>query len=414
MTGLIERYEVDVETAETKRAQQETEIHDTDLLLAETERLLATKQTELTELTERAAAVRQEREERERELQTLELAISKAENRLADLESDLSGTRSRRATTEPRLAELAESLGEAARARDLVASQVAAAHATADEQQTALQDMAAQIPAAEEELSRRQQELREAEAALIASDRAIAERQSRLEILRQLNAEGAGLTEGSQAILRGLDDPTRILPALRGALASLIEVEEEFIPAIEAALGRNLHAIVLQDGALATEIITAVTAGKLGQTALISPELCVSPPIVASELPPEAFAWATDKVRAPAQLEALVRHLLGHVVLVADLDLAQALKKEYPAFAFATREGDFVSSRGVIYGGRVNEENSSLFARKAQMASLAAEHGRLLDEQRAASLPARGNRAAPRGGDRAVGRNPRPTPGGAR
>ncbi|HEX4667230.1 MAG TPA: chromosome segregation protein SMC [Chthoniobacterales bacterium] len=381
LAALIGRYELDVETAEAKRAQQETEIHDTDLLLAETERLVAAKQTELTELTERATAVRQEREERERELQTLELAISKAENRLADLESDLSGTRSRRAATEPRLVELAASLGEAARARDLVASQVTAAAATANEQQEALRDLATQIPAAEEEVSRRQQELREAEAALIASDRAIAERQSRLDILKQLNAEGAGLTEGSQAVLRGLDDPARILPALSGALASLIEVEEEFIPAVEAALGRNLHAIVLQDGALATEIIAIVTARKLGQTALISPGLCVSSPIVANELPPGGLAWATEKVQAPAGLEALVSHLLGHVVLVADLDLAQRMKKEWPAFAFATLTGDFVSSKGVIYGGRANEEKSSLFARKAQVASLAAEHGRLRDEQ---------------------------------
>jgi hypothetical protein len=35
----------------------------------------------------------------------------------------------------------------------------------------------------------------------------------------------------------------------------------------------------------------------------------------------------------------------------------------------------------VIYGGRISEENSSLFARKAQIAYLAAEHRALLDEQ---------------------------------
>ena len=215
----------------------------------------------------------------------------------------------------------------------------------------------------------------------MASDRAIAERQSRLEILQQLNAEGEGLTEGSQAVLRGLDDPSRILPALSGALASLIEVDEEFIPAVEAALGRNLHAIVLQNDALASEIIATVTARKLGQTALIAPELSAGAPVVAQELPPGALAWATEKVHAPADLEPLVRHLLGDVALVADLEQAQKLKKKFPALAFATLAGDLVSAKGVIYGGRVNEENSSLFARKAQIASLAAEHRALLDER---------------------------------
>ena len=168
---------------------------------------------------------------------------------------------------------------------------------------------------------------------------------------------------------------------MTGALASLIEVEEEFIPAIEAALGRNLHAIVLQNGELATEIIAAVSARKLGQTALLVPELTGAAAATPGDLPPGAIAWATEKIHAPASLEPIVRHLLGDVALVADLDLAQRLKRKFPALAFATLAGDFVSTKGVIYGGRINEENSSLFARKAQIASLAAEHRALLDEQ---------------------------------
>ncbi|MEO6970733.1 MAG: AAA family ATPase, partial [Chthoniobacterales bacterium] len=310
LTTLIERYELDIQTAEAKRTQQETEIHDTDALLAETERLLAAKQSELVELTERAAEVHREREERERELQALALAISKAENRLADLETEIAGTIERRAATQPRLGELMASLGEAGAAAALVASQLGATRATAEELHTVLQDLGAQIPAAEEELGHRQQQLREAEAALMTSDRALAERQSRLEILQQLNAEGTGLTEGSQAVLRGLDDPARILPALHGALASLIEVEAEFIPAVEAALGRNLHAIVLRHDALASEIIATLTGRKLGHTALIAPELSAGAAAVVSPLPPGAIAWATEKVHAPADFEPLVRHLL--------------------------------------------------------------------------------------------------------
>ncbi|MEO5719825.1 MAG: chromosome segregation protein SMC, partial [Chthoniobacterales bacterium] len=381
LNSLIERYELDIATADGKLAQQETEIHDTDLLLSETERLLAAKQTELAELNTRAAEVRREREESERELQTIELAISKAENRLADLESETAGTVSRRAATEPRLTELGVSLGEAGGTRDRITAHLAASKASADEQHEALLDLAAQIPTAEEELSRQQQQLREAETALMTSDRAIAERQSRLEILQQLNAEGEGLTEGSQAILRGLEDPTRILPALTGALASLIEVEEQFIPAVEAALGRNLHAIVLQNSELASEIIATVSARKLGQTALIVPELSVADATAPGELPAGAIAWATEKVHAPTALDSIVRHLLGEVVLVNDLDQAQRLKREFPALAFATLAGELVSAKGVIYGGRVTEENSSLFARKVQIASLAAEHRALLADR---------------------------------
>ena len=119
------------------------------------------------------------------------------------------------------------------------------------------------------------------------------------EILQQLKDEGEGLAQGSQALLKGLDDPDRILPALTGALAALIEVDEQFIPAIEAALGRNLHAIVLRDDALATEIVSQLSAQKLGQTALIAPELLRVATEQNGSLPEGALGWATDKVRAP-------------------------------------------------------------------------------------------------------------------
>jgi chromosome segregation protein len=381
LSALIERYESDIAAAETKLAQQESEIHDTDALLRETERLLETKKNELAQANERAGDVRRERETHDQALQALELSISKAENRIADLEEEISGTMSRQAATTPRLAELEASLGKATAARDQVTTLLEAKRAAAAEQQEALQDWTAKIPSAEEAVAREQQALREAESALLAGEHAVTERKSRLDILQQLNAEGEGLAQGSQALLKGLGDPDRILPGLTGALASLIEVEEEFIPAIEASLGRNLHAIVLRDEALAREIIAKLTDEKLGQTALIAPEWLASPPSVDATLPEGAIAWARDKVHAPAELQSLVRHLLGGVVLVHDLGQAQELKKQAPGLAFATLRGELISTQGVIYGGRVGEENSSLFARKAQIATLVTEHRNLLNAQ---------------------------------
>ncbi len=381
LNGLIERYGRDVEIAESKRAQQETEIHDTDLLLAETERLLAAKQTELEALTERAAEARRNREERERELQGLELAISKAENRLADLEAEIASIASRRTATEPRITELLASLGEAAAARDRLAERLAGVRAKGEQENDTLQQLAAQIPVAEEELQREEGQLRDAETALMSSDRAIAERQSRLEILQQLNAEGEGLAEGSQAVLRGLDEPERILPAIEGALASLIEVEEEFIPAIEAALGRNLNAIILRDRTLAGEIMATLSEQRLGQTALIARDLHAAPAFAARPLPDGAIGWALEKIRAAETLQPLVRQLLGEVVLVENLAQALTLKQEHPELSFATRGGEVVSRRGVVYGGRINRETSSLFARKAQIAALVAERDKLFEKQ---------------------------------
>ena len=60
---------------------------------------------------------------------------------------------------------------------------------------------------AETELQRHRRAAADAEKSVGALDRLIAEKESRLEVLRQLNEEGEGLAQGSQAVLKGLERP---------------------------------------------------------------------------------------------------------------------------------------------------------------------------------------------------------------
>src|SRR5207237_9867867 len=85
----------------------------------------------------------------------------------------------------------------------------------------------------ETKLAKNRELLEETEKNLIAMEGAIAEKSSRLEVLKQLNDEGQGLAEGSQALLKGLGDPARIQSALAGALATQLDVDPAFVHAIE-------------------------------------------------------------------------------------------------------------------------------------------------------------------------------------
>ena len=76
--------------------------------------------------------------------------------------------------------------------------------------------------------------------------RTLAEKRSRLDVLRQLNEEGEGLAEGSQALLKGVDGPensaTRLrVRSLRNSMLTKIHSGNR------TALGRNLHAVILKD-----------------------------------------------------------------------------------------------------------------------------------------------------------------------
>ncbi|MGI9089356.1 MAG: chromosome segregation protein SMC [Chthoniobacterales bacterium] len=374
ISELIERYQAEIAAAETKRTEQTNQIQEADALIERTTQLLETKKAELATLTLKAASLRDQRTEREADLQSLQFALSKAENRLATLGDDLAGTKTRRDSTASRVAELGGEVERATNTREQARRAVERAQAAIASERQTVEQLFQELQQAEEQLGARQQSLGETEKETIRLERTAAEKQSRLEILRQLNEEGEGLAKGSQAILKGLDDPERIRPALAGALVSNLDVARDFIPALEAAFGRNMHAVVLQDAGLTEEILRGVVSGNFGQAALALPELtAVAADDHFLDLPAGALAWAVEKVDAPANLAPLVRRLLRGVVIVSDLETAFRLKREHPVLQFATLAGEFISAAGVVFGGTANAQTESLLGRKVLISETAAE-----------------------------------------
>ena len=384
LTELIERARKDIAAAEAKRAQQQKEIQEADTLIEKTGQLVQRKQTELIKLTDSIAKVRAERSTHETQLEELQLTLSKNESRIAELEDELSAITVRREATQENLRDLEAAISATNAARDGVRSEIAAARAAIETAQKNLDLLKAAAQAGEERLQQQQQLLNDAEKSLVAIERALTEKESRLEILRQLNEQGEGLAQGSQAVLRGLDDPARIHPALAGALVAKLEVDPKFIAAIEAALGRNLQAVVLQDAKLAPEITATLTKKKLGQAALAVPKFCPpSPETESAALPKNAVAWAIDKVKAPDSLAPLLARFLHKVAIFPDLDEALRFKNNGNNLAAATLTGEFISADGVVFAGRGETPSASLLERKGQISILTAEHS-VLSAQREA------------------------------
>src|SRR5205085_12328260 len=181
-----------------------------------------------------------------------------------------------------------------------------------------------------------------------AVDRAIAERESRHAVLRQLNQEGEGLAEGSRALLKTEQFQ------LAGALASQIDVPPQFVSAIEAALGRNLHAILLPDPARASAIVNFLNERQLGQAALVLARIDEIRNGSTKSPPRGAIAWAIDKVKAPDALRPIVDRLLQDVAIFENLETALAHFPEEGGVAAATLCGEFISRDGVLFGGSGN------------------------------------------------------------
>ena len=271
---LITRYRNDIAAAETKRTEQATQIEEADALIEKTNALLEAKQAELAELTaalDRAADRTRGARKRIADLAALALESREPHGGVA--------RRTRRHQDPPRSDPRPhfrtrgrdQRRNRRARSRRRRPSIARRPRATPNNKRSRVFSKRCAPPKCS--CKRISRNLADAEKEAFRIERAVAEKQSRLEILQQLNDEGEGLAQGSQAVLKGLDDPERIRPALAGALVSGLDVEREFVPAIEAAFGRNLHAVVLQDAGLASEILRHVAGNKLGQAALALPEL---------------------------------------------------------------------------------------------------------------------------------------------
>jgi len=364
LAELTQRARREIAEAEKKRKQHAAEIDQTNNSIAEIDRRLKEQEDELTGLVSLAGEIQKNRTERGTRFQELQLTLSKSESRISTFEDELSGTKTRRESTRTHIEQLAKEVQTSTEAREKLVRQLAVSLKTRQREAVDI----------EASLREKQQQLSEAEQDLAAVERTLAEKRSRLDVLRQLNEEGEGLAQGSQAVLKGVDDPEMFRDTIAGSLVAHLDVDPKFIPAIEAALGRNLHAVVLKNADAAFEIIARLKKKKLGQAALLIPQL--TQPAQQSErkiLPEGALAWATEKLVAPRSFEPLIKQLLDNVVIFSDLQDALECKKHEPGLAMATLAGEFLSAEGIVFGGTSDGRAASLLERKAQIADLAKE-----------------------------------------
>jgi chromosome segregation protein len=374
LTELIEKARQEISAAEAKRSRQQTEMEEVTQLVNKTAELLTAKRSELAELTDRSANLRTNRVARESELQQLLVTDSKNETRISALAAEVSGLVTRRDATCDRFEELDQAITKASKVLTAAEAALAAGQRDLEIAHQSTQDLLVETQSRDEAVISARHLVSGVDKRLADLERSVAEKESRLGALKQLNAEGEGLVQGSQALLKGLTETGEIRDAVVGALVSQIDVEPKFVPAIEAILGRTLHTIILRNADLVGKIMTTLTEKKLGQTALFVPEWGGEVTRPKRRLLPEsAIAWAIDVVQAPATLEPLLHRLLENVVIFPDLDQALRFRKVVLDIAAATLAGEFISADGILFGGSNTDQSESLLARKSRISLLTAE-----------------------------------------
>ncbi len=384
--GLVERYRADVAGAEEKFRIAETQLHDTDSELAQITEMLAGELRRMEEKQAATASLTAQRQEAEQTISAVANDTARIENKLSSLRGQISGVMQQRDGAEARLSFLSGELDQLTFAFTEFTDKVRDTQAELERAQASLEVLVSSVSSSETTLRETQTSLASTDRELRDAQRALAEKESKLEVLRALNEGGEGFSEGTQAVLRGLDNPEFFKPSVMGAVAQFIEVAPEYVVAVEAALGANLQAIVMKDSMIAENVVKTLTAQKLGKAALALRDFGIDASDVGSNaMPPEgAIGWVLEKVTVTenGNTQKLIERLLGGIVLVADLETALRLSQraENRRQKFVTLTGEVLSGDGILYGGATSEAVNSVLQRKNQIYELEREEAVIVEQ----------------------------------
>ncbi len=378
---LQERYAAELAGAEGRLVAQEEQLLAAD---AETREIAALLDAGRRRLGEQDALVREARARRvgaETTFQNAGRAFADAERRREQGRGDLTRFIQQQQVGEVRREVLSAEIARLEPARAAVDERLAEARASIVSGQGTLDARRQELRAAEEAVAAANKELAASESTLAAVNKAQTGRTSWLDALRGLNEAGAGFSAGTQAVLKGLDNPELIRPAIIGVLGATIDVPSRFIPAVEAILGHHLQTILLRDAEVADVLLhTLATGKKVGRATLAAPgALPPTPPdSLAGPITDLREGWlkrAREVVKSPATVAPLLDRLLADSVIVETLAYARAVRDAHPEWTVATLGGELLDRDGFLHGGEASGESArqGVLQRQTQIRALEKE-----------------------------------------
>ncbi|HJS17655.1 MAG TPA: chromosome segregation protein SMC [Anaerolineales bacterium] len=347
--------------------------------LAEVEQELLRLQSESDEAQKQVAEVQQF-------LQRKQIERSEVEDKLKEARAEIEKWSGRRAETQARLEELksrlegfqsrlesagraiegAESHAREAREKFDTARQARETAEQAWQDAVRNEDLKRKIV---EELENERREKSEQRAQRFAEHTRL---KAQLEVLEQAEHSLAGYAEGARYLMDAARQMR--LRGTRGALSASLDVPAELEPAVTAALGDTLDAILLntEEVDTALQLLEAEDAGRAALLPLDGRSHYTPP------RPQDAafLGFASELVNAPVELRAAVDLVLGQTLIVRDRAAARRILQDLPAHArIVTLRGEVFRGDGLIIAGKSNSAGGSALSRPRQRRELSEAMG---------------------------------------
>ncbi|KKB26605.1 Chromosome partition protein smc [Mycoplasmopsis meleagridis] len=154
--------------------------------------------------------------------------------------------------------------------------------------------------------------------------------------------------------------------ALKGTVADLIKVDNEYLIAINAILGPSVQNLVVDKSETAVKAVNFLKDNNGGRATFI-PLTSIQPKYVRDDLllaiqgHPGYVGVAKDLVQIAPEFDILVKFLLGNIIITSDIESADKISKVLEhRYMVVSLEGDIVRTGGVITGGAQQNMQSIL------------------------------------------------------
>lgn len=212
---------------------------------------------------------------------------------------------------------------------------------------------------------------------------AIKEKEQRKKLLTDLENNMEGFARSVKEIMKASSQGR--ISGIRGTVAQLISVKQEYSTAIETALGGAMQNIVVEDDTAAKRCIRMLKENRSGRATFLPMTsvkgYTLNEPRLSSE---NGFvALGSELVEYDGQYSGIVNSLLGRTAVADDIDSAAVIAKKYGyKFRIVTLDGQVVNAGGSFTGGSA-VHSAGVFSRKNEMDALAGqieEFNRKLEE----------------------------------
>lgn len=203
--------------------------------------------------------------------------------------------------------------------------------------------------------------------------------QYRMKTLQDLERNREGYSEPVRRIMQEAARTSAFAEGIRGTLADLIRVDQQYELATEIALGPALQNIVTRDESTASRLIGWLKENRHGRATFLPISTIRGRSIEADTLrmvrQEKGFiSVAADLIRNDADLSPIVSSLLGRVIIVTSIDLAVPIARKIGySCRIVTLEGDVINPGGSMTGGYSRQSSSGVLGRAREIETLTSQ-----------------------------------------